>query len=340
MNLKRWTMVLVTGVLALGLTAGQAIAMGRTAPRPHAAQKPAASKPFDTRGALIEAADTYFTNAPSPVISAADLFAAMQAGDASLQIVDVRSAEHYTLGHIEGAINIPFTTIADDASLAQLDATKKIVVVCYTGETASMTTMVWSMLGYDATTLMYGMSGWVADSSIVGIDIPTGKAAGYATVQRATRAHRTFPAPKLSRAYADAAAAVKGQARKYFAKGLAPVISAADLHAVLATKHGRARYQVVSVYQKADYAAGHIKGAINIVWTDIADQLRKLDPHKTTIVYCYTGNTGAQDAMLLNMMGYTTYNLMSGMSSWNNDPAVGGFTGYDPAAVVNHPTVK
>jgi len=340
MNLKRWTMILVTGVLALGLTAGPAYAVDRASVRRPAAHTSVALRSFDTRGALIEAANRYFNDAPMPVISAADLFAAVEAKDASYQIVDVRAPGHYALGHIAGAINIPFTTIADDSALAQLDPTKKIVVVCYTGETASMTTMVWSMLGYDATALMYGMSGWVADSAIVGIDIPTGVAAGYATVQRPTRAHRTFRAPKLSRAYADAAAAVKGQTRKYFAKGLAPVISATDLHAIVSAGKWRSRYQIVSVHQKTDYATGHIKGAINIVWTDIADQLRKLDPSKTIVVYCYTGNTGAQDAMFLNMMGYTTYNLMSGMSSWSNDPAVGGFAGYDPAGVVGHPTVR
>jgi len=28
------------------------------------------------------------------------------------------------------------------------------------------------------------------------------------------------------------------------------------------------------------------------------------------------------------------------MSSWNNDPAVGGFSFYNPAMVANYPTVK
>ncbi len=342
-------MVVLTGVLALGLMAGQAYAGSQAAAQSRvaakaaatrtAATRPAAAKKFTARAAMIQAANAYFKNAPVPVISAADLYKVVQAKDAGYQIVDVRSAEHYALGHIDGAINIPFTTIADDASLAKLDPAKTIVTVCYTGETASMTNMVWSMLGYKVTTLMYGMTGWVADKAIVGIDIPSGKAAGYATVTKPTVARKTFHAPKLKGHYVNVAQAVKGQARAYFAKGLAPVISASDLHQILGSRSAR-HYQVVSVYQHADYAKGHIKGAINIVWTDIADQMRKLDPKKTTVVYCYTGNTGAEDAMLLNLMGYTTYNLMSGMSSWSNDAAVGGFAGYDPATVPNYPTVK
>ena len=338
MNYKRWMLVLVTGVLALGLMAAPGYAADKTSGMRPVAKRPVAVKTFNARAAMIQAANKYFKNSPVPVISAADVHTAVLAKDAGYQIVDVRAAGAYALGHIDGAINIPFTTIADDASLAQLDPAKIIVVVCYTGETASMTDMVWSMLGYNARAMMYGMSGWVADKSIVGIDIPSGKAAGYATVTKATKSHKTYRAPKLKGRYANLAAAVKGQTKAYFAKGLAPVISAADVHKIVVTKNRH--YQIVSVRQKADYATGHIKGARNIVWTDMADQMTKLDPRKTTIVYCYTGNTGAQDAMFLNLMGYKTYNIMSGMSAWNNNPAVGGFAGYDPALIANYPTVK
>ena len=338
MSYKRWTMVLMTCVLALGLTAGQAYA-GTMPSKGHMAKRHVATKTFNTRAALISAADKYFTNSPSPVISASALYAALQAKDTSYQIVDVRVAADYARGHIDGAINIPFTTIADDASVAKLDPTKTIVTVCYTGETASMTNMVWSMMGHHVATLMYGMTGWSTDKAVVGIDIPTGKAAGYATTTMPTKARKTFRAPKLKGKYADLASAVKGQAKAYFAKGLSPIITAGDVNQIVAT-HDTRHYQIVSVRQKADYATGHIKGAINIVWTDIADQMRKLDPKKTTIVYCYTGNTGAEASMFLNLMGYKTFNMMSGMASWNSDPAVGGFVGYNPALIANYPVIK
>jgi len=338
MSYKRWTMVLVTCVLALGLTAGQAYA-GNVPNKRHVAKRPVAAKTFNARAAMILAADKYFTDSPSPVISAPVLNAALQAKDTSYQIVDVRAASDYARGHIDGAINIPFTTIADDANVAKLDPTKTIVTVCYTGETASMTNMVWSMMGYRVTTLMYGMTGWSTDKDVVGMDIPTGKAAGYATTTRPTKSHRTFRAPKLKGKYADLASAVKGQAKAYFARGLSPIITASDVHKIVAT-HNTRHYQIVSVRQKADYATGHINGAINIVWTNIADQTRKLDPKKTIVVYCYTGNTGAQASMFLSLMGYKTYNMMSGMASWNSDPAVGGFVGYDPALIANYPITK
>ena len=162
--------------------------------------------------------------------------------------------------------------------------------------------------------------------------------AGYPTVTNVPRATRMFHAAKIKARYANVADAIKGQARAYFAKGLAPVVTAADVRKIVLSRDPR--YQIVSVQQTADYAAGHIKGATNIVWTDIADKTAKLDPHKMIIIYCYGGQTGAQASMFLNLMGYKAYNVLSGMSSWNNDPAVGGFSFYNPAAVANCPAVK
>ena len=89
-----------------------------------------------------------------------------------------------------------------------------------------------------------------------------------------------------------------------------------------------------------DYSKGHVEGAINILWTDIADNVDKIDPDKKIIVYCYTGHTAGEAQMFLNLMGYETYNMKFGMSGWNTDPDVGGAAGYDPAKVPNYATVK
>jgi len=333
MRSKRWMVAMLAAVLALGLLA----APGCTKEAP-VAEKPAAAPAFDAQPAMIEAANEYFKSEPVPTISAEDLFNVVQAKDTAYQIVDIRSAEHYALGHIDGAINIPFAQIADDASLGMLDDSKKIAVVCYTGHTASMANLVWNMLGYDALTLKYGMSGWVADEAIVGLPIPSGKAAGYPTVTTPTEAAGPFDAPELEGEYADVAEAVKGQTRAYFAKELPPTIVVEDVNNLVQSKD--AATQIVDVRKAEDYAKGHVDGATNILWTDVADQMTKLDPNKKVVVYCYTGHTGGEAAMFLNLMGYETYNMKFGMSGWNSDEAKGGAVGFDPAKVANYATVK
>lgn len=337
MKHKRWIVAMLAAIMALSLVTGCAPeeeVVETPEPQEQVAEEPA----FDATAAMVEAANEYFKASPTPTIAAADLFNVVQSKDAGYMIVDIRSAEHYALGHIDGAINIPFKTIADDESLSKLDDTKKIVVVCYTGHTASMANMVWNMLGYDALTLKFGMSGWVADKAIVGLDIPAKVGAGFPTTTEPVEAAGGFDAPELEGEYADVAEAIKEQAKAYFAKDLAPTIAVADVNNLVLAQD--ASYQIVSVRKAEDYAKGHVAGAINVLWTDIADNLDKIDPDKKIIVYCYTGHTGGEAAMFLNLMGYETYNMKFGMSGWNTDPAVGGSAGYDPAAVPNYPTVK
>ena len=60
----------------------------------------------------------------SPTISADALFDNLNDGDDSNDpvVVSVRSAEHYEMGHVPGAINIPWKAIANPENLAKLPA--------------------------------------------------------------------------------------------------------------------------------------------------------------------------------------------------------------------------
>ena len=234
MNHQRWMIALLAGFLAFSLVAVPGCATQE--PVVEEVVEEEVEPAFDAQTAMIEAANEYFKNEPVPTIEAADLFNLVQAKDAGYQIVDIRSAEHYALGHIDGSINIPFKTIADDENLAKLDDTKKIVVVCYTGHTASMANMVWNMLGYDALTLKFGMSGWVADNAITGQDIPPKAGAGYATTTDRVEGTGGFDPPELEGEYADAAEAIKMQTKAYFAKDLAPTISVEDVYNLVQKK--------------------------------------------------------------------------------------------------------
>ncbi|PKQ21090.1 MAG: hypothetical protein CVT66_01115 [Actinobacteria bacterium HGW-Actinobacteria-6] len=340
MTSKKWLVLALSMVLAMSLVAMPGCAAKDEAP----AETPAAeveAPAFDASQAMVDAAAEYFNGEPVPTISADDLYTIVQSKDPGYQIVSVRSPEDFAKGHIEGAINIPFKAIGTEENLAKLDPNKKIVVVCYTGHTASETNMFYNMLGYDAVTLKFGMSGWTKDEAVYALGtFPTGKAAGYPTVTTVTESAGGFDLPAVTAEYADARAAIIGQADAYFASELPFTITAEDVYNLVQSKDPG--YQILSVRGAEDYAKGHIDGAINVPWVKIADptMLAKLDPNKKVIVYCYTGHTGGEVAMFLNLMGYQAINMKFGMSSWNSDAAVGGNAGYDPATVKGYPTVK
>ncbi len=98
-------------------------------------------------------------------------------------LLDIRSAKDYeAVGHIEGAVNIPFKALAVPENLDKLPDDKKIVVICYTGNTASQATMILRILGYDASTLKFGSMGWTVTPDTQGfVDMIT--TADYPVVQ-------------------------------------------------------------------------------------------------------------------------------------------------------------
>jgi rhodanese-related sulfurtransferase len=96
---------------------------------------------------------------------------------------------------------------------------------------------------------------------------------------------------------------------------MAPNIKAADLN--LAIAEGDAPY-IVSLRSAADYAKGHIPGAVNLAFGD----LTTLPKDEEILVYCYTGQSASFAAAVLGVLGYDVQNLRNGMSSWSDDPAV------------------
>ena len=115
---------------------------------------------------------------------------------------------------------------------------------------------------------------------------------------------------------------VKGAVADYLT-GTAGNMKAADLN--LAIAEGDAPY-IVSLRSSDHYAAGHIPGAVNIGFGD----LTTLPKDEEILVYCYTGQSASFAAAVLGVLDYDVTNLLHGMSSWSDDPAVYG-SRFDPA---------
>jgi rhodanese-related sulfurtransferase len=76
--------------------------------------------------------------------------------DSSVVFLSVRSAEDFAKGHIAGATNIAWGKGMQE-KFNTLPKDKKIIVYCYTGQTAGQTVAGLKMLGYDAVSLNGGM---------------------------------------------------------------------------------------------------------------------------------------------------------------------------------------
>ena len=276
--------------------------------------------------------DEMLTAGKGAPISAQTLFDNLNNSDAADDyfVVSVRSYEHYQLGHIPGAINIPWRTIADDASLAMLPTDKKIAVYCYTGHTGAVATAVLNALGYDASNLKFGMCSWTKDAAVrvaspftedAGKDFPT-----ETTVNTPSTYELADPDFVSSQ---DADEVMQEAALAYVADAtIAPTTSAQVLYDLINDGNASNDPQILSVRAASIYAVGHIPGAINIPWKEVAEEenLKKLDPNRDIVVYCYTGHTGGIATTALRLLGYKTVNLKHGMCDWTKDATVRGTT--------------
>ncbi|MFW6126541.1 MAG: rhodanese-like domain-containing protein [Chloroflexota bacterium] len=96
-------------------------------------------------------------------------------------------------------------------------------------------------------------------------------------------------------------------------------IAAVDLYALLNDGDPGNDPYIVSCRSAADYANGHIPGAVNL---GSFSELSSLPKDEDILVYCYTGQSASAATAVLGTMGYDVQNLLHGMSSWTTESAV------------------
>lgn len=216
-------------------------------------------------------------------VSEDDLKAMMESGDDSFVILSVRSAKDYAVGHIEGASNIPFA-VGMAQKFEGLPTDKKIVVYCYTGQTAGQATATLRMMGYDAVSLNGGMG--------TAANVPQGWSnKGYPVVSDA--------GAKVAELYTNLPDHKFMIGEKAF---IEKVVAGEDM-------------TILDIRTAEDYAKGHVKGAVSVPWgTAIAENLVNIPSDKPLYIYCYTGQTASQAVTTLNVAGFDAKTVNLG---WN-----------------------
>jgi rhodanese-related sulfurtransferase len=225
-------------------------------------------------------------------------------------VYDIRPATDFAANHIKNAKNVVLKDVITTTESLGLAKDAKIVVVCFTGQTAGQAVMALRLLGWkNAVVLKWGMAGWNAT-----FQGPWANNSGYVTpalgdlavgspnwVTSAAPATGSFAEPSFTSSYTDGAAILKERVQAVLNAGF----STADGATVLAAP---ATYTIVNYWSAADYAAlGHYSGAFNIPTISLAgDLIKGFDPSKENLVYCWTGQTSSVATFWLNVLGYKT----------------------------------
>lgn len=307
-------------------------------------------------------------------------------------IVDVRDSEDFAKGHIPGAVNVPLAGLPDvllenpwfpDADQA---SAKKVALIGYDGTGGVMGATLVSIARFGAKGsladtdkafgIQFGMSAWTLDRAATparfdddlgvrrvnltkgapGNWLETGSA-GYAPTA-------TFPYPAITPFRDNPSAAQKAliRARKYFnwleADAVANGVPHREAFYATWTRYAALRGsaaapQVATVQNPAQWAGGHVPGAIALTvlygsaapktfsYSDL-NKAKFIDPTKEVWVHCFSGTGAPVPTLTLGILGYKAKHFLYGNAGVTNDPATGAsvLAGFDVASSHDFPMAK
>lgn len=138
------------------------LAADETGARLLSSRSDASSPKNDEQKVLWDAAKAYFKSVGTDgnkLIKPQDLYDTLQTNPKAFTVIDIRGKSDYDAGHIEFSTNTPWAQMG--SQLASLPKNGKIVIVCFSGQTAGQTVGVLRTLGFDAYSLQGGINnGW------------------------------------------------------------------------------------------------------------------------------------------------------------------------------------
>jgi len=239
-----------------------------------------ASASFDAE--ILAFVEEYFNSvkdAKNFMVDSAGALTLVEAGEAT--VIDIRKEEHFAAGAIEDAESFPFGKGMQE-SFADLPE-GKLIVACYSGQTAGQTVGVLRALGYDAVSLKYGMS------------------LGYGPYMVKTAATSYFADLE-----GNNIVFWRGSEEK---PGLFDMMDAGEAPYILSIR------QDINDAGDDGYAVAHIKTSVKASWgAELAEKVAMLPTDEPVYVYCYSGQTAGQAVALMNMAGIEAYSVKSGFN--------------------------
>ena len=253
-------------------------------------------------------------------------------------ILDIRSLEAFNSGHIQGAKNIAFGNILAEADAAS----KQILVVCYTGQTACYAASLLRLAGHsNAQALKWGMSGWNPETA-KSWNSNTGDEAKDHSNWAANNAptNETFNDPVIDIYSTDGGDILRQRIEAVVEAGFKTAKGTDVLN-------NPENYFINNYFSDTDYGNfGHIKNALRVKEDLKLDgngyKGLNSDKNAKVITYCYTGQTSAVITAWLQVLGYDAYSMTFGMNGIYHSNAAWGANqwGVGTSVPKNLPLIK
>ncbi|MDW7649905.1 MAG: rhodanese-like domain-containing protein [Bacillota bacterium] len=294
-------------LLLIGVMAFSVVGCGQEAntPEPPVNEDPVDNEPpadtLDPQEVAMEAAKTFFAAVADSnnIISSEDLKDMLDANPNSALVIDIRSAEDFEAGHIEGAVHSPWGNVGE--IMNRIPKNKPVIVACYSGQTAGQTVGLLRMAGFDnVKSLLSGMKlGWVG-----GAEFPTD---GEGMNAAADLPEVTEPATEEEQILWEKAQEVFAD----IASGDRALIEPAELKDAL--DGNPSSFYVLDIRREEDFVEGHIEHSVHSAWAKAGDVLETLPTNRPVVVACYSGQTAGQTVGVLRLLGFDAKSLLYGV---------------------------
>jgi rhodanese-related sulfurtransferase len=269
-----------------------------------------------------DAVDAYFANMPDHIYKVGQAeFLQMVGAGSEMTVVDIRRADDYAEGHIEGAVNMAWGSPDMYEKVQYIPTDKPVFIYCYSGQTAGQAVALLNIAGIPSRSVNLGYSYGL--SKVEGLQeyVNAEEVAWPTTVQN------EIPENVLT-AYEDYYTETAEAGGTPFASNIVSETNAKAIHVA-----GDEDVLFVSVRRPEHYAEAHIEGAINIPFgKGMQENFASLPADKKLIVYCYTGQTAGQVVGALRLLGFDAVSLKGGMGMPANEPMGWMSQGYPTVA--------
>lgn len=234
-------------------------------------------------------------------------------------IIDIRSKEEFSKGHIEGAIKVDFSVLPQyfESDITPFEF-EKIILVSSNGQSSSYATCLLRLMGYgNVYAMRWGMSAWNQDFAKTNWLQATGSLHQAKLVNEISEKAKAQKMPELNTGKSSGEEILLYRVNKLFSEGVEIAeISANDVFA------NSGSYYVMNYIRRDKYEAGHIAGAIRYKpqgTLGIVSAMSTISQDKESVVYCGTGHNSGFVTAYLRLFGYDAHTLTYGNNAFMHD---------------------
>ena len=274
-----------------------------------------------------------------PIIDAKQVYTLI---DSNILIVDLRNTKAYAGGHIKGAINLRYDELIDYFQVSGIPEFEKVILVCYTGQSASYAAAILQLKGYSNVCVMnYGMCAWNTKFSKKWLVNSTDKLVGKLHKNSYSK-NATGKLPILQTHKNSGIEILDERSEILLDDGFKKAsLSIDDL---IAGKESD--YYIINYMSEQKYSMGHIKNAVQYTPGEsltIETDLLTLPTDKIIVICGQDGQQSTFVAAYLKVLGYNAKSLKYGANGFINslmleNPEYGH--GFDKNNINNFETVE